>query len=197
MQPDGHQGGGHASRTAGMGQAAMRGGSGQSMRPGRHHHGFASVAQAASAADSAQVCPSTNCATCSAVEHTHVAEAAAQLEGRVQGAVQRIMDVGEAQVPDTAKQQMSLPMRHGGMDLIKLTPEVSQASYLSCAAQTHEVLREAAQPLQIFEGARSERLQQQWSALVSAVDGVPGSKGSKMLQRACGLKSSGRAQRRS
>ena len=47
------------------------------------------------------------------VEHAHVAEAAAQLDGRVQGAVQRIVDVGEAQVPHTAKLQMSLPMCHG------------------------------------------------------------------------------------
>ena len=107
------------------------------------------------------------------VEHAHIAEAAAQLKGRAQGAVQRIMDVGEAQVPHTAKLQMWLPMRHGGMGLIKLAPEVSLASCLSCAAETHEVLREAAQPLQIFEGARGERLQQQWSALVRAMDGVP------------------------
>jgi hypothetical protein len=89
------------------------------------------------------------------------------------------MDVGKAQVPHTAKLQMSLPMHHGGMGLIELTPEVSLASYLSCAAQMHEVLREAAQPLQIFEGARGERLQQQWSALVRAVDGVPDSKAFK------------------
>ena len=67
------------------------------------------------------------------VEHAHVAEAAAQLEGRVQGAVQRIMYADEAQVPHTATPQMSLPMRHGGMGLgQKLTPEVSLALYLSC-----------------------------------------------------------------
>ena len=60
------------------------------------------------------------------VEHAHVAEAAAQLEGSVQGAVQRIMDVGYAHVPDAAKLQMSLVMCHGGMGLIKLTPEVSR-----------------------------------------------------------------------
>ena len=109
------------------------------------------------------------------IEHAHVAEAAAQLEGRVQGAVQRIMDVGEGQMPHTAKLQMSLPMRHGGMGLIKLTLEVSQASYLTYAAQKHAVLREVAQPLPFFEDARGEQLQQQWSALVSAVDGVPDS----------------------
>ena len=39
------------------------------------------------------------------VEHAHVAETAAQLEDRVQGAVQRIMHVGEAQVPHTAKRK--------------------------------------------------------------------------------------------
>ena len=33
--------------------------------------------------------------------------------------------------------------------------------------------REAAQLLQTFEGARGEQLQQQWSALERAVDGVP------------------------
>ena len=93
------------------------------------------------------------------VEHdAHVAEAAAQLEGSVQGAVQRIMDVDDAQVPHTAKLQALLPMRHGGMGSIKLTPKVLLALYLSCAAQTHEVLREAAQPLQKFEGARGEQL---------------------------------------
>ena len=37
-------------------------------------------------------------------------------------------DVGEARVPDVAKLQMSLPMRHGGVGLVKLAPEVSQAS---------------------------------------------------------------------
>jgi hypothetical protein len=41
------------------------------------------------------------------------------------------------------------------------------------------MLREAAQPLQIFEGARVERMQQQWSALACAVDGVPDSKAFK------------------
>ena len=58
------------------------------------------------------------------------------------------------------------------MGLMKLTLEVPLASYLSCTAQTHEVLREVAQPLQIFEGARGEQLQQQWSARMRAVDGV-------------------------
>ena len=77
------------------------------------------------------------------MEHAHVAEAAAKLEGSVQGAVQRIMDVGEVQVPHTAELQMSLPMRHGGMGLIKLTQEVSLALCLSCVAQTH-MLREVA-----------------------------------------------------
>jgi hypothetical protein len=37
------------------------------------------------------------------------------------------------------------------------------------------VLRVAAQPLQIFEGARGKVLPQQWSAPVRAVDGVPDS----------------------
>ena len=37
------------------------------------------------------------------------------------------------------------------------------------------MLCEAAQPLQIFEGARSEQLQQLWSALVRAMDNVPDS----------------------
>ena len=44
---------------------------------------------------------------------------------------------------------------------------------------TNEVLREAAPPLQIFEGARGERLQHQWSALVRAVDGVSDSEAFK------------------
>jgi hypothetical protein len=62
------------------------------------------------------------------------------------------------------------------MGWIKLTPEVLQALYLLCAAQTHAVLREAAaQPLQKFEHAHSEQLQQQWSALVLTMDGVPDS----------------------
>ena len=52
-------------------------------------------------------------------------------------------------------------------------PEGLQASYLSCAAQTHAVLREAAQPLQVCsESARGKQLQQQWRALVCAVDCV-------------------------
>ena len=77
-------------------------------------------------------------------------------------------------MPDAAKLQMSLPMRHGGMGLIKLTPEISQVSYLLCTAQTNAVLREAAQLLQSFEGARGKQLEQ-WCALMLAVDGVPDS----------------------
>ena len=50
-----HKNGAHASRPAGLGKAAMRGGSRQSMRPGRHHDGFASIAHAAPAGASAQV----------------------------------------------------------------------------------------------------------------------------------------------
>jgi hypothetical protein len=43
------------------------------------------------------------------------------------------MDVDEAQVPHTVKLHMSLPMRHGSMGLIKLTPEGLLASYLAYA----------------------------------------------------------------
>ena len=87
----GFESGGHASWSAGLDQAAMRGGSRQNMHPG-HHHVFASVAQAAPAAAGAQVRPAQLAPP--AVKHAHLAEAAAQLEGSVQGVVQRIMYVG-------------------------------------------------------------------------------------------------------
>ena len=70
---------------------------------------------------------------------------AAQLEGSVQGAGQRIMDVGEAQVPDAAKWlQISICHCQCAMGVIKLMPEVSQAPYLLREAQAHAGLRKAA-----------------------------------------------------
>ena len=85
------------------------------------------------------------------------------------------MDVDAAQMPAAAQLQMTLPMRHGGLGLFKLTPEASEAAYLTCAAQAHAVLTDAAQPLRPFDGTRGEQLQQRWTTLVRAVDGVPGS----------------------
>ena len=41
-----------------------------------------------------------------------------------------------------------------------------------CALQKCAVLREAAQPLQMFESARGKRLQQQYSSTLQAVAGV-------------------------
>ena len=55
-----------------------------------------------------------------------------------------IMDVDAAQMPAAAQLQMTLPMRHGGLGLFKLTPEASEAAYLTCAAQAHAVLKDAA-----------------------------------------------------
>ena len=45
LQPDVHNSGGRASKPDGLGQAAMRDGSRQSMRAGRHHHDFAGLAK--------------------------------------------------------------------------------------------------------------------------------------------------------
>ena len=97
----------------------------------RHHHVFASTSQAAPAAGSCKCIKHKLRHLQHKVEHEHTAEAAVQLEGSVQGAVQRIIDVGKAQVLDAAKLHMSQPMCKGGMSLIKLTPEVQQASYLT------------------------------------------------------------------
>ena len=106
------------------------------------------------------------------------------------------MDVGEAQVPDTAKLQLLLLMRQGGMGLTKLALEVSRAVHSLCAAQTRTLLHEAAQPLQMFEGTRGEQLQ--GSAQVRArLTPCCTARSSKMQQRACGLKSSARTQMRS
>ena len=109
------------------------------------------------------------------VEHEHIAHASAQLEDKVPNAPECIMDVDAAQMPAAAQLQMTLPMRLGGLGLFKLTPEASEAAYLTCAAQAHAVLKDAAQPLRPCDGTRSEQLQQRWTTLVRAVDGVPGS----------------------
>jgi hypothetical protein len=114
----------------------------------------------------------------------HVADASKMVEDKVQDAVLRVMGVAADQVPTAALLQMSLPVRHGGLDLPKQTPEKARAAYLSCAAQSHAALRDAPQLLQIFEGVRGAQLEQQWVALVRAVDGVPGSDGFKE-QPAC------------
>ena len=109
------------------------------------------------------------------VEHEHIAHASAQLEDKVRNAMGCIMDVDAAQMPAAAQLQMTLPMRHDGLGLFNLTPEASEAAYLTCAAQAHAVLKDAAQPLRPFDGMRGEQLQQRWTTLVRAVDGVPGS----------------------
>ena len=109
------------------------------------------------------------------VEHEHIAHASAQLEDKVRNALGCIMDVDAAQMPAVAQLQMTLPMRHGGLGLFNLTPEASEAAYLTCAAQAHAVLKDASQPLCPFDGTRDEQLQQRWTTLVRAVDGKPGS----------------------
>ena len=81
----------------------MSGGGSRSMRPGRHHHGLASAAQAVPAAASACKCIQLKLNHVQrTLEHVCRDEAAAQLESSVQGKVQAIMDVGKPQVPDAA-----------------------------------------------------------------------------------------------
>ena len=102
----------------------MRGGSRQSMHPGRHRDRLASTCQPCRKQNQllqARKCIQHKRLLPQTLRHTHVAEAQVQLGCSVQGAMQRIVDVGKAQMPHAAKLQMPLPMGHGGTGLIKLT----------------------------------------------------------------------------
>ena len=122
----------------------------------------------------------------------HVAVATKSVEDKVQDAVLGIMGVAADQVSEAAQLQMSLPMRHGGLDLPKQTPAKALAAYLACAAQSDAALQDAPQLLRIFEGVRGAQLEQQWGELVRAVDGVPDSDDFKE-QSACLWKEAERA----
>ena len=109
------------------------------------------------------------------VELHVVSGAIALLERRVRAATLHIVDITEQQLPEEAALQLGLPLHHGGLGILEMTPEEALAALLSSAAQAQAPSKKAARLLQVFDRVRGEQLRAQWSALVHVVDGAPGS----------------------
>ena len=87
-----------------------------------------------------------------------VSGAIALLERRVRAATLHIVDITEQRLPEGAALQLGLPLCHGELGILEMTPEEALAALLSSAAQAQAPLKTAARLLQVFEGVRGEQL---------------------------------------
>jgi hypothetical protein len=61
--------------------------------------------------------------------------------------------------------QITLPLRHGGLDLARTGPAEGRAAYLAAAAATHRAMLEGPTAFRPFDGPGRVELRAQWEAL--------------------------------
>jgi hypothetical protein len=62
-------------------------------------------------------------------------------------------------------EQMTLPLRHGGLGLSCVDPALASAAYLAAAAAMHTAMREGPEAFRPFDGPSGALLRPQWEAL--------------------------------
>ena len=62
-------------------------------------------------------------------------------------------------------EQMTLPLRHGGLGLLRTGPAEGAAAYLSTAATTHLAQRDGPEAFRPFDGQHGAQLRHQWATL--------------------------------
>jgi hypothetical protein len=64
-------------------------------------------------------------------------------------------------------EQVTLPLRHGGLGLSRTSPALGRAAYLAASAAAHIAMRSGPEAFQPFDGPSGEVLRPQWEALHS------------------------------
>jgi hypothetical protein len=63
--------------------------------------------------------------------------------------------------------QVTLPLRHGGLGLSRISPALGRAAYLAASAAAHIVMRSGPEAFRPFDGHIGKVLRPQWEALHS------------------------------
>ena len=97
------------------------------------------------------------------VEWNNLETALRGTEDKVEEAMLEILRLHD--IDASAKEQLSLPLRFGGMALQKTVKPAANAAFIAAAAVTEIALEDAAPELLPFANASGDRLRQQWQEL--------------------------------
>jgi hypothetical protein len=96
----------------------------------------------------------------------------AQVGPAVQRAERKAVDcalaiVGQPTADGPLTEQVTLPLRHGGLGLSRTSPALGSAAYLAASAATHIAMRQGPEAFRPFDGPSGDALRPQWEALHS------------------------------
>jgi hypothetical protein len=94
----------------------------------------------------------------------------AQVGPAVQRAERKAVDcaltiVGRPTADGPLTEQVTLPLRHGGLGLSRTSPPLGSTAYLAASAATHVAMRQGPEAFRPFDGPSGNALRPQWEAL--------------------------------
>ena len=100
------------------------------------------------------------------VEWETLQEALHGMEEKVEAAMLDLLRLHD--IDTTTKEQLSLPLRLGGMGLVKTSANAANAAYIAAAAVTETAIKDASHDLRPFSNASGDKLRQKWQQLHSS-----------------------------